>query len=56
LRHDYNPRESIFYEILQKSRFILCQPGRIALEGGALVIRARVASGVKRWQSGWVAL
>lgn len=53
--HDYNPRESLFYETFQKIRFDASQPGRLALVGGALVIGMRVASAMMGWPSGLVA-
>jgi tryptophan-rich sensory protein len=52
--HDYNPRESLFYETFQKPRFNPSQPGCIALVGGALLIAVRVASAMMGWQSGLV--
>ncbi|MDO9145466.1 hypothetical protein [Rhodoferax sp.] len=56
LRHDYNPRESPFYENLQKICFGLYQPGGVLPVGGALVIGAVVAMGLIRWQGRGAAL
>ena len=50
--HDYNPRESLFYEIFQKIRFNPSHSGRIVLVGGVLVIGMWVASAMMGWQSG----
>ncbi|MDI1244492.1 MAG: hypothetical protein PSV24_03715 [Rhodoferax sp.] len=51
--HDYNPRESLFYETFQKIRFTPSLPGRHVLVGGALVIGMGVASAMVCWPSGW---
>ncbi|MCF8159770.1 MAG: hypothetical protein K9J76_03610 [Polaromonas sp.] len=56
LRHDYNPRESPFYENLQKICFGLYQPGDVAPVGGVLLIGAVVAMGLIRWQGRGAAL